>query len=959
VLQSLDDQIVFAPRWPASPFPGLRPFRVTATEDESLIFYGRNRAKDEILARLNSSHLVFVVGPSGCGKSSLLKVGVIPALEAGLLTHAGANWRVAEMRPGDRPVRNLAYALAALGTHAGANDVSDQIYDVLCSDENGLWLVAETLAPRAAPNPLLILIDQFEEVFGSQVAAQSESKSLLELIVAFWTKAHPNLFLVVTGILNKHADELLAGLSEREQRIAQVVFTRLSERDENRYRRSPTSAAALATLADCGAAELERVVSVFSDPSVCFLDRRPLAHGADELIDVSHESLIRQWDRLRGWADEEAEKVRRFRELAASAGQWQRHARSPSFLKRGAELGVWRQWWGPQSPTREWADRYRIDRAAGAPAPEPVALSKEYLAQSYKRVVRQWIGIGAAVVVGMCLVAGYPVIKIKIEKTALERARYETAAARGNDLLNNEDPNLALLLALEFLGQKEVYSSAIEALAYKALQTPRPKAILSAPAGFPTATFSPDGQLLLISRGNAFQVWKANELELVVKEFRPRGVSAGRLALWSADGQWIIGATDDNRTALFAPCSVPVPTLRGYFRECVNQNEDEVRIIGEKGTPSWPSTLSPAGNQLLTGGSGQAPQLWDTGSNPAKPAFVFRDGPANFAIAFNQQGDRLALGSTDGSVRIHDTANPTERFTLQPQTRCDASGENPSVQVFSLAFNPGKDKGDEMVSATLDGCLRLWNVKERRLIKDHNLGNTGFFFVNFDPSGRRIAMTSDDGSVRIWEPDSPDKPDLILRGHRSATWTVEFSRETGLLASASGESVRIWPLKPALHPSMLPAAPERFGTVTSFVSRDGALALRIGGRREVTLDDPRSGQNVAAAAISQDKSRVLVAEKGKTLKLYDLSASRSPVARFEVPGIEWKAVGFLNEPDRIAGETTKGEFYVWPFFKDRNALIEFAKKSLPLDQNLKTIELSQEDKCRFGVETKSPPCSEN
>jgi len=63
------------------------------------------------------------------------------------------------------------------------------------------------------------------------------------------------------GILNKHADELLAGLSERERRIAQVVFTRLSQRDENRYRRSPTPAAALATLANCDTAELERVVS--------------------------------------------------------------------------------------------------------------------------------------------------------------------------------------------------------------------------------------------------------------------------------------------------------------------------------------------------------------------------------------------------------------------------------------------------------------------------------------------------------------------------------------------------------------------------------------------------------------------------------------------------------------------------------------------------------------------------
>jgi WD40 repeat protein/energy-coupling factor transporter ATP-binding protein EcfA2 len=1080
MLQSLDDRAALTLRWPASPFPGLRPFRITATEDEFLIFYGRDRAKDEILARLNSSHLVFVVGPSGCGKSSLLKVGVIPALEAGLLTHAGPNWRTIEMRPGDRPVRNLACALATLRNDASKSDTSDQLYDILCSDESGLWLAAETLAPRAAPNPLLILIDQFEEVFGSQISAQSESKLLLELIVTFWAKAHPNLFLVITmrtdfleqcanfpkladainatlfmtpvlrdselksvisqppkpyhgmvepklvqaivkdtpseigynpdhlplmqhalswlwnnaisaaglsnspprpdapapsqpimltydryvahgglkGILNEHADELFKGLSEREQRIAQVMFTRLSERDENRYRRSPTPAAALARLADCETAELERVVSVFSDPSVCFLDRRPLANGAGELIDVSHESLIRQWDRLRGWVDEEAEKVQRFRELAAAAKQWQRHKRSPSFLKRGAELGVWRQWWKSQNPTAEWAKRYKFDRAGEPAALEPVGLSNEYLRKSRKRVARQWVG-RAAVVLGVAgLITSFFFYKIKSEKNLLERARFETAAARGNDLLNNEDPNLALLLALEFLGPKEAYNRAIEALAYKALQTPRPKAILSAPAGLPTATFSPDGQLLLISKGNAFQVWKANELELV-KEFKPRGVSAGRRAVWSADGRWIIGATDDKRTALFAPCSRDVPEPQKYFQACVNNDEDEVWTIGEKGTASWPSTLSPTGNPLLTGGSGRDPQLWDIGSKPAKSTFRFQDRPANFAIAFNQQGDRLALGSTDGSVRIHETANPTEGFTLRPQTRCDASGENPSAEVFSVAFNPGKDKGDEMVSTTLDGCLRLWNVKEQRLIAVHNLNNTGFFSASFDPSGQRIAMTSDDGSVRIWEPGNPDKPELILRGHRSPTWTVEFSRETGLLASASSESVRIWTLTPALHPSILPDAPDLFGAVRSFELQDGALTLDVGEWRDVTLDDPRPGQNVAAAAVSKDGNYVLVAEKEKTLKLYNLSASQAPVAKFEVPGVEWKAVGFLSEPDRMVGETTKGEFFAWPFFKDRNTLIDFAKKSLPVDQNLKPIELSQVDKCRFGVDTKSPPCPEN
>src|SRR5262249_2109294 len=160
---------------------------------------------------------------------------------------------------------------------------------------------------------------------------------------------------------------------------------------------------------------------------------------------------------------------------------------------------------------------------------------------------------------------------------------------------------------------------------------------------------------------------------------------------------------------------------------------------------------------------------------------------------------------------------------------------------------------------------------------------------------------------------NPDQPEVLLRGHRRVTWTVEFSRETNLLASASGESIRIWTGLPALGPATLPAAPELFGAVT-FMSRDGALTFHAGRRRAGTLDDPSAGQDVAAVAVSKDENRVLVADKKKTLKLYDVSASRDPVAKFEVPGAEWKAVGFLGS-DRMVGETTQGTFYAWPFFK--------------------------------------------
>src|SRR5262249_52811787 len=131
----------------------------------------------------------------------------------------------------------------------------------------------------------------------------------------------------------------------------------------------------------------------------------------------------------------------------------------------------------------------------------------------------------------------------------------------------------------------------------------------------------------------------------------------------------------------------------------------------------------------------------------------------------------------------------------------------------------------------------------------------------------------------------------VLRGHRGATWSVEFSRETNLLASASSDSVRIWALEPPLHPSMLPALPERLGEAT-IVSQSGGLTLRTGNGRDIMLEDWRSGNDVAAAAVSMDGKRVLVAEQKGTLKLYDLSASRIPTAKFEIPGVEWKAVGF-------------------------------------------------------------------
>lgn len=203
-VQEMRDIVTF--QWPRNPYPGLRPFR----DDEALIFYGRNSHKDEILARLNASQLVFVTGPSGCGKSSLIRAGVLPALQAGLLTKAGYHWKTTQMRPGRRPLVNLATAfecLEAPESNADADRSQRGGFGKLFDTEgSALWVAANQIAQlqntssssHAAPVRILLLIDQFEEIFGEQIQEPSNVDRFVRLLVRFAERPHPNLYVVVT-----------------------------------------------------------------------------------------------------------------------------------------------------------------------------------------------------------------------------------------------------------------------------------------------------------------------------------------------------------------------------------------------------------------------------------------------------------------------------------------------------------------------------------------------------------------------------------------------------------------------------------------------------------------------------------------------------------------------------------------------------------------------------------------
>lgn len=144
------------------PYPGLRPF----APDESEIFFGRERQTDALLAKLRHRHFLAVVGSSGCGKSSLVRAGMMSALAAGFMVDAGPDWRMASMRPGHEPFRRLARALLqpeALGPER-KGDAEALVHAELRRGRRGLLDVLDD-TPLPARTNLLLLVDQFEEIF--------------------------------------------------------------------------------------------------------------------------------------------------------------------------------------------------------------------------------------------------------------------------------------------------------------------------------------------------------------------------------------------------------------------------------------------------------------------------------------------------------------------------------------------------------------------------------------------------------------------------------------------------------------------------------------------------------------------------------------------------------------------------------------------------------------------------
>src|SRR5271165_908158 len=672
-----------------NPYPGLRPFEVEEYES----FFGRDRQIDELLTRLRDHRFVAVVGLSGSGKSSLVRAGLIHRLDVGHLTSAGARWKFALFRPGSQPIEALAAALdEILGTRPGrATELRKSTQELLNS----------TRAGRGPGENLLLVVDQFEEIFRFQQDTQlsdrdvahfvdlllaaeqdlspdyrvyvvltmrtdylgdcarfeglpealnrsqylvprltreqtreaiegpaaltdteiasdlmqallvesAEGRDTLPLLqhalMLLWERREPARdggwqitaedYRTLGGMAkakNDHADKVLAELPPDGQELAKKIFQELTEVGQGRDQRRPQQMGQLARRTGASLLEVTAVIDHFLKAS--FLTSPDRGRAEDWEVDISHESLIRQWETLKNWATEEAQDRDDYLYFA-------KRVERGGELLTGSDLILALNWrerlHGPI-----WAERY------GGDYESTVALierSREALQEQQReadeRKRREVLGVqrhkelqqarklqkifGAIAAVFLLLLVLAVFLFRQAERNAGESKARELAALASQSL--NEDPERGFILAIHAvntslgLGQAPV-TAALDALQLAILSLPMHVTLRGHSGAVLSVAFSQDGKhLATASEDNTAKVSDAaSGKEVLTLKGHTAPVNS---VAWSPDTRLATGSDDDTAKVWYAANGQELLTLRGH--------------AGHVYSVAW----SPDGKRLATG----------------------------------------------------------------------------------------------------------------------------------------------------------------------------------------------------------------------------------------------------------------------------------------------------------------------------------------------------------------------
>ena len=603
--------------------------------------------------------------------------------------------------------------------------------------------------------------------------------------------------------LAQRAEEIFHELDTEGQEATRQIFLRLvtlGEGVEDTRRR--TARSELEGLTD-NADLLADIIDSFASARLLSLDHDPMIHSPT--VELAHEAILREWERLRLWLNESRDDIRLQRQLAAMAEDWTQAGKDNSFLLHGSRLGHFETWAGDAGLVITEAERRFLETSITAHQQQVIEEHErsEHEAALERLSVRRlrWL---VAVFAGATLIALALLLLLTtaLNDVAAERDRAETqrqiavsrelAAAAVSNL--SVDPERSALLALYGLSQahtREAENALHEVFAHlHILDT------LTGHQGLvKRVSYSPDGQLLATSSwdGTA-KLWDVESHALLRTFSGHQGFvqdvafspDLSRLATGGADGLVIVWDVTSGERLL---------TLEGHGTNTVAFHQG-VMVV----------KYAPDGSLIATGGTDSTVRLWDAASGEALKILEGHTS-AVMGLAFSPDGARIATGDWDGNGIIWDIA-----------TGAALRQWKESREIFGVAYSP--DGSRLAISGGSAGVAKIRDAESSAEVLEL-VGHEGSLEgIAFSPEGERVATASWDGSVRVWDATSGQEL-LQLDGHNGNVNGVAFHPDGIRLASVSADTtIKVWDTSPSHELFTLTAGQ---GPTMSALSPDGSL----------------------------------------------------------------------------------------------------------------------------------------
>ncbi|MFI6744507.1 WD40 repeat domain-containing protein, partial [Nonomuraea sp. NPDC050451] len=659
----------------------------------------------------------------------------------------------------------------------------------------------------------------------------------------------------VHGAISHSAEELYAGLSPAQARIARRVLLRLIQPGEQAHdTRRP---AARAELDPYGEADTALVIEQLAGARLLTLHQ--------DTVQLAHEALIESWPRLRGWVDEGRDRLRAHRQLTDAATAWQAQGRDAGLLYRGTRLAVVGKLFIEPG-----------DRDDLTPLERDFVQASAALARRTSRV-----RVAVSVVLVVSLIASVIAAAVATRQAGLADDRLQEATARLTArraaALRLSDPKLARRLsaaAWRIAPVPEARSELIDSMALPLVDvvtTPYKTTDLvhglsvdgTRLAVFTPGTATEPGALRVLDLATKKEVasarwtgqdvsqlmWSPDGRTLALDDIEGTGaqlwtVDGGRLAdlgvafpgleptEFSPDGRFLIGIYDgrneawsvaDRTRVLDEPVSAINPDGRLALVIPVDANE-------ANSTPQSPVDVSNSGRRV---------ELWDLKKRkPLRAPWLPRTATEG---VFSPDGKRLAI-STNNGIRLFDVSSGKE--TLPPLL--------PSPE--QVEFSPD---GRFLTGTRGGGWVALWRVDDGALLMNSPLlSDVVGVDARISPDARLLRVIGQFGTVNVLDISPYTHPEMLAPGGDKRLFSPDGRFLVTTDRRKGRPEVRLWDVaarKPVSGPLPVDDVPEEDPAETSYdpvFSPDGrTLALTHPWSPVVTLWEVANGRSIGVLRV--------------------------------------------------------------------------------------------------------------